>query len=292
MVTTPSLVDQLRQSGGPQPKQPSLVSQLQGQQTQLQQAARATQAGAGGLGFTGAGRGSRQTERFSLAEVAGQEQQIQQAEQMQAAQVDQAARQQEQQFQFQAEDQDERALNSRIEWSNQARQIVTQFSRESTRMELAETKAAVEFSATLMRLSTDAYVEQLQMEGRKSRLDSEVSFKEALAEAVFDDEIGLLTDDLNFRSIINADRRTQTEWVASFDLDYAIRMAESSAQTQQAVQKYQAVGEGISAVAGVVGQAAASGVFSGDSKAPATGPTDTTYTGTGVQQSHGVKVGR
>ncbi len=226
-----------------------MVSQLQGQQSQLQQAARATQMGAGGLGFTGEGRGSRQAERFALAEVAGQEQQLQQAEQMQAAQVDQAQRQQEQQFQFQAQDQEERALNSRIEWSNQAKQLVTQFSRDNTRMDLSETKAAVEFSATLMRLSNDSYVEQLQMEGRKRRLDDEVSFKEALTEAIFNDEIDFLTDDLNFRSIINAEKREQMEWIASFDLDYAIRLAEASAAAQQATQKYQAIGEGVSAVA-------------------------------------------
>lgn len=277
-----SLVDQLRQSGGPQPKQPSLVSQLQGQQTRLQQAARATQAGAGGLGFTGAGRGSRQAERFALAEVAGQEQQLQQAEQMQAAQVDQAARQQEQQFQFQAEDQDERALNSRIEWSNQARQIVTQFSRESTRMELAETKAAVEFSASLMRLSNDSYVEQLQMEGRRRRLDDEVSFKEALAEAVFDDEMDLLTDDLNFRSILNAEKREQTEWIASFDLDYAIRLAESSAKTQQAVQKYQAIGE---ATSGVVAGVRDYQTLKQKQKPRPPGPAAPEYTGTEQDQA-------
>ena len=246
MTTTPSLVDQLRQSGGPQPKQPSLVSQLQGQQTQLQQAARATQAGAGGLGFTGAGRGSRQAERFALAEVAGQEQQIQQAEQMQAAQVDQAARQQEQQFQFQAADMEERQLNSRMEWSNQASQVIGNFTKESFKLDMARTRSAVEFSTTMMRMANEDYVDRLRIEGQRSRLDDSVSFKEAMTQAIFKDELDMFIGDLNFRSMVMADSRAQRDAVAAVDLDFALSMGRSQAAAAAATQTYQAIGEGIS----------------------------------------------
>lgn len=285
-----SLVDQLRQSGGPQPKQPSLVSQLQGQQTQLQQAARATQAGAGGLGFTGAGRGSRQAERFALAEVAGQEQQLQQAEQLQAAQIDQAARQQEQQFQFQAADLEERQLNSRLEWSNQASQVIGNFSKESFKLDMARTRSAVEFSAGLMRLANDDYVERLRMEGQRARLDDELSFKEALTKTVFEGELDMFIGDLNFRSIVMADARAHKEAIAAVDINFALSMARSEAAAAAQAGKYQAISSGISAAGSAATQAAARGAF--DSKPTESGPTQTTYTGAGVQQSHGVKVGR
>jgi hypothetical protein len=249
MVT---LIEQLRQANAPQPKQPSLVSQLQGQQTQLQQAARATQAGAGGLGFTGAGRGSRQAERFALQEVAGQEQQLKQAEQMQAAQVDQAQRQQEQQFQFQAQDQEERVLNARMEWSNQAAQVIGQFSKESFKLEQARTKSAVEFSASLMRLANEDYVERLRMEGQRSRLDDELSFKEAMTKSVFEEELDMFIGDLNFRSIVMADARAHREALAAVDINFALQMANSSAAAAAATQQWQAIGTGISATSDVI----------------------------------------
>ena len=244
-----SLIEQLRQQNKPALQEPSLVGQLRGQTADLERTAKAQQFGAGAYQRAAGRSAFNPEEEAALLEAGAQEQELSQAGQMQAAKVGQAAEQQEQQFQFQAQDLEERSLNQRMELSNQASQILSQFSRETTRMELAETKAALEFSSALTRLSMEDYTERLQLEGRRNRLDDEVSFREAVAEAVFADEREMLISDLNFRSILNADKRAHAEWIASFDLEQAIRIAETDAAQNAAIQKYGAITEGTRATA-------------------------------------------
>ena len=170
-------------------------------------------------------------------------QEAQQAQQVQQAQAEQAQAgleekqaAQEQQFRFSIEDMDEKQVNATQEMMNRSLSILQDFQQGTARLDVAKDKARMEQALFGMRLSNKQYVDRLQIEGKKRRLDNTVQFKEALTETLFKEELELLKSDISFKRALQADAREFEKLLATIDLDTALRLAAGEAEATQVAQ--------------------------------------------------------
>jgi hypothetical protein len=102
-------------------------------------------------------------------------------------------------------------------------------------LDLNKKKAQTEQLGFIARLSDDAYVNNLQREGRKSRLQNKLKFQEELQKSIFDDERELFESDISFRQAMKKDSREFSEMMAQQGLDWkqALSVAEMKSQGNQ-----------------------------------------------------------
>jgi hypothetical protein len=150
---------------------------------------------------------------------------------------------QNQEFDFQAQDLEERRINSQLEIANKSSDLLMKNSQNFQELDVKKQKSIAMFSMSLARFSQSNYLDELQTEGQRQRLDSETQFREALQTSIFADEEELLKSDLTFRSILNADDRTFKDELAVLDIDISIGLATSRAAGQQASAMYDAAGK-------------------------------------------------
>jgi len=205
----------------PQAGQPSALASLGG----TTQALRAVQQAA-----TGRARQAGPIQEDIIQEqVALQEAQVgQQVMQEQARQMEAGAElqraEQEQQFKFNLQEMDERQVNASQELMNRSLAILQDFEQGRAKLELGKDKARMEQALFGMRLSNKKYIDQLEIEGRKRRLDNAVQFKEALTETLFKEELDLLKSDISFKRKLAGDEREFEKLLANIDLDTALRL--------------------------------------------------------------------
>jgi 2-hydroxychromene-2-carboxylate isomerase len=84
-----------------------------------------------------------------------------------------------------------------------------------------------------MRLSNKKYIDQLEIEGRKRRLDNAVQFKEALTETLFKEELDLLKSDIAFKRKLAGDEREFAALLESIDLDTALKLVMQESEATQ-----------------------------------------------------------
>jgi len=103
--------------------------------------------------------------------------------------------------------------------------------------------AQLEQLTFLNNLSNRKWADTVKTEGAKRRLDNEGQMKEALLYANFDDMMGMLNSDIEFKKMINADERTFLEKLATITpqaaLDAAVQIqkdANAAASIQGAVK--------------------------------------------------------
>lgn len=171
---------------------------------------------------------------------------LQEAEQMQRVQQVQAeqtaaglaekAAAQKQEFTFGLQDMDEKQVNASQELMNKSLSILQEFEQGKARIDVAKDKARMEQALFGLRLTNKKYIDKLEIEGRKRRLDNAVQFKEALAEALFKEELGLLKTDIAFKRALAADDRAFEKLLGSMDLDTALRLATQEAEAMQIAQ--------------------------------------------------------
>lgn len=173
-------------------------------------------------------------------QLAGQ--QLSQQGAMKGNELGAAAEQQtiEQNQQEQAQTQQQKQAQTNL--LNQANSILTSFSQGQQTQDLAKQKAQADQLGFTLRLSNSKYVDNLQREGKKARLDSALSFSEALQRSIFADEESLLHSNLDFRTAMRADDRTFETMMGKMSTDYAIEIAH--AQASQANQQAQWSGIG------------------------------------------------
>ena len=170
------------------------------------------------------------------------------AQQDQATKMKQAAQAQAQQQQFDQQTlqlKDQRA-NIQSNFNRQISGILQGFQQQGEQLDLTKRKAQVEQLGFLMRLGNDKYIDKLQAEGQRSRLDSSINFKEALQMSIFEDEIDLFNDDLEFRRLMAADEREFEKLVSTMNLDFAKSVARAEARQASTTMAFQGVSSLIS----------------------------------------------
>ena len=91
----------------------------------------------------------------------------------------------------------------------------------------------------LHNLTDRKYVDKIQLEGDKRRLDDQNQLKTAILYATFDNQMAQLNSDLEFKKALAADERTFNEYLATIDPRAAIKASlieYSSKQSQAAAE--------------------------------------------------------
>ena len=217
----------------PQAGQPSALASLGGTTQALR---RVQQAATGKAREAGPIQEDIIPEQVALQE-AEQMQQVQaaQAQQVQAG-LEEKEAVQKQEVAFSLQDMDEKQVNASQDLLNKSLSILQDFEQGRARLDLGRDKARMEQALFGLRFTNKKYVDQLQLEGRKRRLDNSIQFKEALTEALFKEELDLLKSDISFKRKLQADEREFEKLLGSMNLDLALRLATQEAEAMQIAQ--------------------------------------------------------
>lgn len=171
---------------------------------------------------------------------------LQEAEQMQRVQAAQAQQVQagleekqavqEQEFKFSLQDMDEKQVNASQDLLNKSLSILQDFEQGRARLDLGKDRARMEQALFGLRFTNKKYIDQLQLEGKKRRLDNAVAFKEALTETLFKEELELLKSDITFKRALQADEREFQRMLANIDIETALRLATQEADAMEIMQ--------------------------------------------------------
>lgn len=189
---------------------------------------------------------------------------LQEAEQMQRVQTAQEQQvqtelglkeqAQQQEFKFGLQDMDERQTNATQELLNRTAGILQDFQQGKARLDNAKDKARMEQALFGMRLANKKYLDQLEIEGKRRRLDNAVQFKEALTETLFKEELDLLRSSLDFKRKLNGDARDFEKLLQDIDIETALKLALQEAEANQIAQIVQGSKEVISGTTRAFGQ--------------------------------------
>lgn len=156
--------------------------------------------------------------------------QVQQQGQMAAAGIQQA------QKQVEAGEQTQRgalSINEQatIQHANQQKtQIMQELSQSGQQLDADRDRAKLEQLTQSMALNDKKYVDTLDLEGSKLRLDSDLAFKTELQKSILGSNTDLLKQSLQADDISQASARDWQKLIASIDINQAITLANNAAK--------------------------------------------------------------
>lgn len=150
---------------------------------------------------------SSQQERAAIAQTAQEMQPVQQAATVQQAQQEQQAREVAQRSQIgQAEVAQQRQAN-KLQNQIRTNQLLQELEQGKGKIDMSRYQASLEQIGQNLRLNNQQYVDNLQREGARSRLNDDLQFKEQLQASIFQDAKSLLEKQLGNKSILAANDR-------------------------------------------------------------------------------------
>lgn len=181
------------------------------------------------------------------------------AAQMQTTQLTQAARgeemQQKQQEEALSAQRQEGQLRTRIQTENILRGL------EQGRASLSEEqrRQGLEQVASNLRLQDRQYVDNLQREGARARLEDSISFNEALKRSILEDNLSLTQQFYKDKAALDLSDREWSKYLATIDIDSAMQMMRDDARFATEQATIQGLGSLISTGIGIGGQAMGGG---------------------------------
>lgn len=184
-------------------------------------------------------------------------QQLQQEGKLQAQQLAGQEAAMETDTELQGKAMDEKRLDVQQDFNQRMESFVNEYSRGNKQLDLQKDAAKAEQAGFVMRLGRDGYINNLQNEGKRARLDNGLKFQEELNRSIFAEEQDLFNNDINFRSAMNKSNREFIQDMAGMDIDFALSVAaaENRAANQQMI--YSGASTMISAGAQAAGSAGA-----------------------------------
>lgn len=180
-----------------------------------------------------AGALSTQQEQAAVAQAGQAMQPVQQAAAMQQAEQQQQARGIEQQVgQQQAEITQSRQANQ-LKTQLQSQQLLQDLEQNKGKIDMARYQASMEQLGQNLRLSNQKYVDNLQREGSRARLNDDLQFREQLARSVMADNKSLLEKQLGNKSILAANDREFSIAMAKMGVQDAWSMFQNEGKAQQ-----------------------------------------------------------
>lgn len=175
---------------------------------------------------------------------------------MQAQQVGQQQAQIQQQESQQTQQINQAKKFDNIQNNMQVNNILSEFERGQASLNQAKDQAKLEQVGATLRLQNQQYVDNLQREGDRARLDNATSFRQQYAQAAFDNNSQLSSNNRLNNAILNNDRREFQQQVANMDLDFAWSMFDSATEAAKQQAKWSAI-SGVATAA--IGAASAAG---------------------------------
>lgn len=133
-------------------------------------------------------------------------------------------------------------------------ELLANAAREGRKLDFDRDAAKLEQIAHSMRLSDKRYLDTLEVEGQKKRLEDDLAFKEELQKSILGSNTSLLKQSLGNKSVLSASDREFQEALAQIDINAALQMASNEAK--DARQAAMISGMGGLASAGIQGYGA------------------------------------
>ena len=226
-MATPLQNLQSMAAGGGLAQQPVAPTQT----TQVQQLL-TTKATGRAAGTTAAPKATNIQEQIALNQASLQQKELARAGQEAATQLGMQAEEAQQQYQQSIAELDEKQISAQEQYQRQAEAVFRDLARGTREIDFQKDNAKAEQLGFQIRLSNDQYINRLKLEGARSRLNSEIAFKEALAVSIFAEEEALYRNNLSFKSMIDANDRVFNEKLSEMSIDLAVQLASTEAKGQ------------------------------------------------------------
>ncbi|MCF1193253.1 hypothetical protein LRR18_16810, partial [Mangrovimonas sp. AS39] len=118
----------------------------------------------------------------------------------------------------------------RSAFERQSDNLLRDFERDSRQLDDTRTQAKTEQLGFLLRLQDKQYIDQLQMEGEKARLNTNLGFKEAAFRSQLEDNMTLFRNDQMFKKFVNSSEREFRDQLSKMDINYAMQVASNAQQ--------------------------------------------------------------
>lgn len=244
-----TLLDAIQQNSQPQKQgQTDTTQSLQG----LLRAKSGKQVGGGDTVSSNLGEQSEvaQTNSQLQNQVAPQA-----AIQQQGLQQQQAGQQQQADIQGQQIEQ-QKSFNT-IQSNLKTNQILSDLERQKGQIDMNTQKANLEQVGFNLRLQNQQYVDNLQMEGQKARLDDANQFRQELTKTMFDDNQQVLEDKLGKSTLLDASDNSFRHALAQMSVDDAWGMFNANKEAEKQRALYSGIGALATAGVGAAGGASA-----------------------------------
>lgn len=118
-------------------------------------------------------------------------------------------------------------------------QILNDLERNKGQLDLEKDRARIEQVGTMLALQDKKYVDQLENEGRKARLDSDIEFKDQLSKSILGKNEELLRQKLGDQGILDAKKRDFNAVLANLSIDDAIQVLKNELAQQRAMAPWE-----------------------------------------------------
>lgn len=172
---------------------------------------------------------------------------------------EQQAQTQESEFNTQKQSIDQARSFNTLESKMKTNSLLSDLERGKGQMDLAREKAATNQLAVNLRFQNTKYVDDLQREGAKNRLNNQLDFEQALTNSILGDNQQLLEKQLGGKSILSADNRDFNGAMARMGLDDAYAMFRSDVKSGKQRALYTGLGNVVTAGVGAAGKMSGSG---------------------------------
>jgi hypothetical protein len=217
----------------------ALQPQMQDTTSQLSTLLRAK---TGKAGAAPTGTTSTQQEQAAVAQTAQAMEPVKQAAATQQVAQEQQAREIVQKTQQQqAQIQQQRQANA-VQTQLRTNELLQGLEQGKGRIDLARYQAGLEQVGQNLRLSNQQYIDNLQREGARARLNVDLQFKEQLARATLEDNKQLLEKQLGNKSILAASDREFSKRMAEMGLNSAWEMFRNDAKAAKDTAVFTGIG--------------------------------------------------
>lgn len=120
--------------------------------------------------------------------------------------------------------------------------LLNDLERNRGKLSMDQYAANVEQLGFNLRLQNDKYLNELQNEGQKARLNNDINFKEQLARTTFDNTQDIFEQRLRDKSILDANDKEYSNVVAQMGIDDAYAMFRAQAESQRQAEYYSNLG--------------------------------------------------
>ena len=181
-------------------------------------------------------------ERIAEGQARAQMEQAKEAAEVSVAQQETAEEAQMQQFNDEQLATIERAMGIKQGLAQKTEALLNSLERQERAIDFQKDAAKMEQVGFNLRMNNKKYIDALQQNAQRARLDDAASFREELQRAIFEDERELFDTNLEFKRLMGAEQREFLQQLSDISLDAALEMGRYEAKTANELGKWKGVG--------------------------------------------------
>jgi hypothetical protein len=215
--------------------------------TSPMEAARATAQATTGKESTGIPGAATASLTADLAQLEGQKQQQQVQQQAKDAELQQQQKEEESWMQLKDQELDVRnqAIQVKQNFNSKVAELIADFKNRGDELDIEKQKSQIDQISQLTRISDDKYVTSLKLEGARSRLQNKTAFAEAAMKSQFENQLQLIEEDFDFKSLLRADERTFKLKLENMGLAQSLSILDNEMSAARKAQMYKSIGSGV-----------------------------------------------